>query len=72
MPNVDGLEATEVIRAIPGYAHTPIIAMTANVFVEDKARCLAAGMNDFLPKPFDPRDLFAILLHGLDAAEKRG
>ena len=66
MPEIDGLEATEVIRAIPGYADTPIIAMTANVFLEDKARCLAAGMNDFLPKPFEPRELMATLLRQLE------
>ncbi len=66
MPNIDGLEATKVIRAIPGYADIPIIAMTANVFLEDKARCLAAGMNDFLAKPFEPRELMATLLRQIE------
>ncbi|TRZ89100.1 MAG: PAS domain S-box protein [Rhodocyclaceae bacterium] len=65
MPNVDGLEATRQIRQMPGYLETPIIAMTANAFAEDKARCLAAGMNDFLIKPFDPDTLFATLLRWL-------
>ena len=65
MPNVDGLEATRQIRRIPGYRNTPIIAMTANVFAEDKARCLEAGMNDFLIKPFIPETLFATLLRSL-------
>jgi CheY-like chemotaxis protein len=39
--------------------------MTANAFAEDKARCFAAGMNDFLVKPFDPQTLFSTLLHWL-------
>ncbi|MDP2823836.1 MAG: response regulator [Sulfuritalea sp.] len=66
MPNVDGLEATRQIRRIPGYRQTPIIAMTANAFAEDKARCLDAGMNDFIIKPFVPDTLFSTLLRGLD------
>jgi CheY-like chemotaxis protein len=66
MPNIDGLDATRRIRDIPGYRETPIIAMTANAFAEDKTRCLDAGMNDFLIKPFDPKALFATLLRWLD------
>ena len=62
MPKLSGLEATQAIRRLPGYVHTPIIAMTANAFAEDEARCLAAGMNDFLIKPFNTDQLFAILL----------
>ncbi len=68
MPNLDGLEATRQIRGMPGYSQTPIVAMTANVFVEDRADCVAAGMNDFLGKPFDPDTLFATLLRALSAA----
>ena len=66
MPQVDGLQATREIRQLPGYRQTPIIAMTANAFAEDKARCLEAGMTDFLIKPFEPDALFAILLRGLE------
>ncbi len=66
MPKLDGLEATRQIREIPGYRLTPVIAMTANVFAEDKARCLEAGMNDFLAKPFHPDMFFATLLRWLD------
>ncbi|MBI5900545.1 MAG: response regulator [Rhodocyclales bacterium] len=66
MPNLDGLDATRRIREIPGHERTPIVAMTANAFAEDKARCLAAGMNDFLVKPVVPERLFLILLQWLD------
>jgi CheY-like chemotaxis protein len=65
MPNLDGLEATRQICGLHGYRSTPIIAMTANAFTEDKASCFEAGMNDFLIKPFDPDTLFVTLLRSL-------
>lgn len=65
MPKTNGLQATRQIREIPGCRQTPIIAMTANVFTEDKIRCFEAGMNDFLTKPFNPDELFATLLRSL-------
>jgi two-component system sensor histidine kinase/response regulator len=61
MPVMDGLEATRRIRALPDRHDTPIIAMTASAFDDDRRRCLDAGMNDYLAKPFDPEALYALL-----------
>ncbi len=61
MPRMDGLQATRHIRALARHAATPIVALTANAFVEDRRSAVAAGMNDFLAKPFDPPGLQAIL-----------
>lgn len=61
MPDLDGLEAARKVRSMPRREHLPVIAMTANVTPEDRARCLAAGMNDFEAKPIDPARLYATL-----------
>ncbi len=61
MPRLDGVAATRRIRALPGYAATPIVAMTANARAEDRADCLAAGMSEFVSKPVDPQVLYDTL-----------
>lgn len=67
MPEMDGLEATRRIRALPGHERTPIVALTANVLSEDRARCIEAGIDDFLPKPAQPNTVFALLVSWLSA-----
>ena len=69
MPGMDGLEATKAIRALPARRQTPIIAMTANAFEEDRERCMAAGMNDFMTKPVNPDTLYLMLLKWLESSE---
>jgi len=74
MPEMDGLEATRVIRAMAGStasnADLPILAMTANVFEEDRNACLEAGMNDFVAKPIDLNSLFSTLAMWLPGQEQ--
>jgi CheY-like chemotaxis protein len=67
LPELDGLAATQAIRRLPGGAGLPVIAMTANAFAEDRERCLAAGMDDYLDKPINPERLYATLCRWLDA-----
>jgi PAS domain S-box-containing protein len=61
MPEMDGYQATARIRSQPRFARLPIVAMTAHATVEEKDRCVAAGMNDHVAKPIDPSALYAML-----------
>jgi CheY-like chemotaxis protein len=69
MPVMDGLEATRRLRAQSAQGkgrHLPIIAMTANASTQDRRACLAAGMNDFVTKPVEPKRLLDIVARWVD------
>jgi CheY-like chemotaxis protein len=62
MPDMDGIAATKIIRGLNGPARTlPIVALTGNALTGQREICLAAGMNDYLSKPFEPADLYAAI-----------
>ncbi len=60
MPMMGGREATGKIRPLPGYGKTPVLALTANAFAEDRVKCFEAGMNGFVAKPFHSEGLFEV------------
>jgi signal transduction histidine kinase len=61
MPVLDGIEATKEIRRTRGAGELPIVAMTAHTFEHEREICLAAGMQDLVPKPVDPEVLYRTL-----------
>ncbi len=65
MPVLGGLEATKIIRQNPAHQDLPIVALTAGGFNEDRERFFAAGVNDYLMKPFEYKDLIAALERNL-------
>jgi len=68
LPVMDGLNATRRIRRLPRHARTPVVALTANSFDEDREHCLQAGMCDLLSKPVNPDALYAAVLKWLAVA----
>ncbi|MFZ2961005.1 MAG: response regulator [Candidatus Ozemobacteraceae bacterium] len=62
MPVMDGVSATMEIRKNPEWAELPVVAMTANVMQQDRAACIAAGMNDYIAKPIEPVQFWNALL----------
>jgi CheY-like chemotaxis protein/HPt (histidine-containing phosphotransfer) domain-containing protein len=76
MPDMDGLEATKQLRLQERQQHqphrTPVIAVTANAFGGERERCLAAGMDDYVSKPFKHAELREILQHWLDLERSQG
>jgi len=61
MPEIDGFEATRLIRSDSRFKRLPIIAMTAHAMKGDRELCLEAGMDDYVPKPIDPGELLTAL-----------
>ena len=69
MPEMDGYEATRAIRQQPRFAHLPIIAMTAHAMSGDREKCLEAGMDNYVAKPFEPDEIFAMLVRYVGVGE---
>lgn len=68
MPELSGLDAARRIRADPAYRGLPIVAMTAAATAHDREACVAAGMNGYVAKPFEPEILFSVMARWLTAA----
>jgi PAS domain S-box-containing protein len=72
MPVMDGYEATRAIRLMSSpMRHAPIVALTANATKTDIDKCLSSGMNDYLPKPFTPEDLFSKIFKDLKTKKQK-
>ena len=71
MPEMDGLEATRLIRSDRNFIGLPIIAMTANAMMGDREKCIDAGMNDYVTKPIDTHELFKTMSKWLKRTQKK-
>ncbi len=63
MPEMGGVEATELIRKQAQFSGLPVLALSAGVTQEEKEKCLTCGMNDFIAKPINPEELIGVLCH---------
>ncbi len=72
MPEMDGFQATAAIRKLPGGPAIPIVAITANAMVGERERCLAAGMDGYVSKPYKPHELFAAVESAVAAGTAPG
>ena len=74
MPELDGLAATRALRQAEqgGARHLPVVALTANAFAADRANCLAAGMDDYISKPFRDGEIAAVLQRWLTPGRSAG
>jgi len=70
MPEMDGHEATRIIRKEPGFDALPIVALTAHAMAGEREKCLESGMNDYLSKPIKPDDLYAVLAKWIKPGER--
>jgi PAS domain S-box-containing protein len=71
MPIMNGFEATQRLRSLPGFATLPVIALTASISVDKQAQCLAVGMNDFISKPIDSNQILLTLAQWLEPKPDR-
>jgi len=70
MPEMDGHEATQIIRKENKFDSLPIVALTAHALIEERERCLNVGMNDYLSKPIKTEDLYKVLIEWIKPGER--
>ncbi len=70
MPVMDGYAASRLIRDDPRFHELPVVAMTAHALEGDKEKCLAAGMNDYVPKPVEERELYGALIRWIKPGKR--
>ena len=66
MPEMDGLEATRIIRGLPELGDLPIVALTAKAMKGDREKAISAGATDYITKPVDPEKLLSIMHHWMN------